>query len=423
MEQLRDYREAAELTEQALRCNEYEAADRFLCKMLYESTPEIAKEVLCERNMVLKVLTEILLCEKNRGNGVDSWKAYHQRYEEFFSTYQTVKRHIRRIWFGFDEREQEEINDVFSHFPVSSDLLAVIAKYSVPPEYWGDTFERLQVLLDDRYAEVRDDIDGYLQWMQENGLTGNQLCHKPRKRQDAFSYRKVFYQAGYGARSAEASGEKIAVIFCTNDEGYAAECRAYFNYLSVPEGMTAEIIEVWNAPSMAAGYNFAMSCTDAKYKLYIHHDTFLLDTELLLKLVRAFQEGEKLGLLGIFGTTSLPGSGRWYQASHEESVLTLWQDAILNFLPPKRAERPETAPAEAIDGAFLATSADIPWREDIFDDWHFYDISQCFEMKKAGYEIALMKDREPWALHESTLRKDPEDKYGKYCEVFRKHYL
>ena len=33
----------------------------------------------------------------------------------------------------------------------------------------------------------------------------------------------------------------------------------------------------------------------------------------------------------------------------------------------------------AADGLLLATQYDIDWREDLFENWHFYDISQCME--------------------------------------------
>ena len=85
-----------------------------------------------------------------------------------------------------------------------------------------------------------------------------------------------------------------------------------------------------------------------------------------------------------------------------------------------KEEKPVLKEAEAVDGAFLATAKDVLWREDLFDDWHFYDIAECFEMRRNGYHVKLYADTEPWILHESTLRKDPEDRYGRYCSVFLK---
>lgn len=40
----------------------------------------------------------------------------------------------------------------------------------------------------------------------------------------------------------------------------------------------------------------------------------------------------------------------------------------------------------AIDGMFMATQYDISWREDLFDGWDFYDISQSCEFTRGGAE-------------------------------------
>ncbi len=35
-----------------------------------------------------------------------------------------------------------------------------------------------------------------------------------------------------------------------------------------------------------------------------------------------------------------------------------------------------------IDGLIMVTQYDLPWREDLFLGWHFYDVSQCLEFLK-----------------------------------------
>ena len=57
--------------------------------------------------------------------------------------------------------------------------------------------------------------------------------------------------------------------------------------------------------------------------------------------------------------------------------------------------------AQAVDGLLLATQYDLPWREDIFNGWHFYDISQCMEFMKAGYEVAVPWQESPWCDHDN----------------------
>lgn len=416
-----NHQEVTTLVKQALDAGEYEAADQFLTKMLYESAPEVRKDLLCEENMVLKLLTEALLCEKRRNEGADSWRDFHQDYREFFSRYQRLKRGVRRIWFGLDEAHQKELNVLLEREPVSPDLLAIVAKYAVPTGYWGDLYAKLEAVAENQ--RVRTVLSEYRRMIGQNHLSGTMRCATPRERKGQLSYRRLSYQKEESpVQAGLTDGMKLAIIYCTNDEGYAAECRQYLSYLTLPEGMTGEILELWNASSMAAGYNFAMRSTDAKYKIYIHHDTMLIRTDLLHEIVKAFRENPGYGMLGLFGTTELPKSGRWAEAPYEKSVLTLWQDAILDFIPPKKEKKQELRAAGAIDGAFLATAVDLSWREDLFDHWHFYDISQCLEMKRNGHEIGLLAGADAYLLHESTLRKDPTDAYGKYCNIFLAHY-
>ena len=104
----------------------------------------------------------------------------------------------------------------------------------------------------------------------------------------------------------------------------------------------------------------------------------------------------------------------------EQNSKRLYQDGILTFLLPKTEENgPVFRKGEMLDGAFLATDVDLPWEEEVFTGWHFYDMAQCRRMQEAGYLTGFLIDREPWALHESTLRRDPENLY----ELFRKKFI
>jgi len=68
---------------------------------------------------------------------------------------------------------------------------------------------------------------------------------------------------------------KICFIVCVNNDKYAAECQLYIDSLIVPQGYATDVISITGAQSMAAGYNAAMLESDAKYKIYLHQDTFI----------------------------------------------------------------------------------------------------------------------------------------------------
>ena len=72
--------------------------------------------------------------------------------------------------------------------------------------------------------------------------------------------------------------KQFCFIICTNDELFLQECLIYINDLYVPEGFTVDIITIKEAASMAARYNAAMGASDAKYKIYMHQDVFILNS-------------------------------------------------------------------------------------------------------------------------------------------------
>ena len=82
--------------------------------------------------------------------------------------------------------------------------------------------------------------------------------------------------------------KKVAFITCANSDWWYSECRLYLEHLNIPEGMKAEIIDVRDAASMTSGYNHAMKSSDAKYKIYLHQDTFVVNKNLIADLLKIF---------------------------------------------------------------------------------------------------------------------------------------
>ena len=190
--------------------------------------------------------------------------------------------------------------------------------------------------------------------------------------------------------------KKIAFIICVNDEEEFRECRYYLERLVVPEGYRTDIICIRGASSMTAGYNAAMQSSDSKYKLYLHQDVLNTNSNFIQDMLDAFSCDEQIGLLGVIGKREwgmqvLDLTG--WDAGFAKDNYNHWEQAV-----PGEAGFVEV---QALDGLLLATQYDIPWREDIFDDWHFYDISQCMEFKKAGYKVAVPRQKEAWCYHDN----------------------
>ncbi|WP_197018724.1 glycosyltransferase family protein [Selenomonas sp. ND2010] len=214
---------------------------------------------------------------------------------------------------------------------------------------------------------------------------------------------------------------KVAFITCVNSEEWYSECRLYLESLKIPAGMTAEFIPVRGAASMCAGYNSGMNQSDAKYKVYLHQDTLVVNKNLVADLRQLFVE-ENVGAVGVIGCRSLPRSGVWW-----DGLRTYGR--VLHACEPEsvvdsHCREPEgnCQEVEAVDGLFIATQYDIPWREDLFTGFHLYDTSLCKEMQRRGLKVVVPnQEKDFWCIHcpkEKPLAKE----YKGYQKIFVKEY-
>ena len=209
--------------------------------------------------------------------------------------------------------------------------------------------------------------------------------------------------------------KKIAFIICVNDENEFKEALNYIEALNVPEGYHTDVIAVREAPSMAAGYNAAMQSSDAKYKIYIHQDVFLIYKYLLEDLIALFQSDGQIGMVGVLGCRALPENAH---------VIARWDTGkvISNGIPNHTNGYEEIGEKRfsdvmAIDGMFMATQYDITWREDIFDGWDFYDISQSCEFIRAGKKVVVPWQKEYWTIHDNRVSN------LRFYDFYRKKFI
>ena len=211
---------------------------------------------------------------------------------------------------------------------------------------------------------------------------------------------------------------KMAFIACVNDDRVASECAWYINRLNVPANMEIDFITIKDAPSMCAGYNAAMKSTDAAYKVYIHQDVFILNRDFPEKLVRAFEENEQYGILGVIGGF-LPQNGSGWDHWSVGATYAVNEKKKLD-LRSERMTDEAVVETDAVDGMLIATNEDVPWREDVFDGFDFYDLSQCEEFKKRGRKVGVIMQDEPWCIHDCGLSKLTS--YDRYREKFCNEY-
>ena len=171
---------------------------------------------------------------------------------------------------------------------------------------------------------------------------------------------------------------KFTFISCVNQDSLYEESLRYARALRVPEGYATEFIAVHGAHSMTGGYNEAMLRTNARYKIYLHQDVFLLNPDLLFELLSLFQANPRIGLIGVVGFQIDPPNGIWWESGDMTGKIIDSTTGSLRLYEWDHYSDAYTS-VTAVDGLFLATQYDLPWREDLFPGWHYYDLSQCME--------------------------------------------
>jgi hypothetical protein len=216
--------------------------------------------------------------------------------------------------------------------------------------------------------------------------------------------------------------QKISFIICTNNETYYRECCLYLEQLHIPAGFDVDIIPVFEASSMAAGYETAMKQSDAKYKIYLHHDVFILNREFLSDTLDILTKNPKIGMLGMVGTKRLPDNGCMWTTPMRTGALRSWcMNTVDTHFDIPMNDRHSFSPVQAIDGLLMMTQYDVPWRSDLFDGWDFYDVSQSFEFARRGLRVAVPYQTAPWVLHDSGFMK--LSRYHQYRKLFLQEYF
>ncbi len=194
---------------------------------------------------------------------------------------------------------------------------------------------------------------------------------------------------------------KIAFLYCYNNEDELNASIEHVNALNVPDGMVVEIVTVSDQVSITSGYNNAMKQTDAKYKVYLHQDLKILHQDFIQDIITVFETDASIGMIGMIGAKKLDaGAVWWFSPDLYGRVIdnTRGPHTTLCFNPIYNLYEE----VEAVDGLLMATQYDVPWRDDIFTGWHYYDLSQAQEVIRAGYKVVIPNQgNESWCYHDA----------------------
>ncbi len=193
--------------------------------------------------------------------------------------------------------------------------------------------------------------------------------------------------------------DRIVFIICSNNETFLRECLAYIGRLEVPEGKTTEVRVIKGASSMLSGYSEACRQTDALYRVFLHQDVFILNKRFISDIISIFSSDPEIGMIGVAGCRRIPEDLIMWSGDRLGSLFVRGREhdyEDYRYDPVKDGYDE----AEATDGLLMAVKGDVPFREDIFDGWDFYDLSMSEEMRRKGKKIVIPAQRLPWCLHD-----------------------
>lgn len=212
---------------------------------------------------------------------------------------------------------------------------------------------------------------------------------------------------------------KIAFIICTNNARYLDECIFYISNLYIPENFETEVISITQAEYMTKAYNEAMSQCDAKYKVYLHQDVFIVNKNFIFDVLDIFTDST-IGMIGTIGCTILPDENHWLDNGLWDCGTVYINDVNHACEWKYRDIKGSVEDVKATDGMIMITQYDIPWREDIITGWDFYDISQSMEFVKKDLRIVVPQQEKPWIMHDHGILN--YGNYGKWKDVFFDEY-
>ncbi len=193
----------------------------------------------------------------------------------------------------------------------------------------------------------------------------------------------------------------ISFIYCVNNDMLYQNSIDFISQLNIPIGYNIEVIQIKGAQSISSGYNEGMKKARGKYKVYLHQDVYIINQNFIKDIIEIF-ENNNIGIIGCAGSKDIPDNLVWWESKSLFGKVYEIRNSNMKLLyfnnPTNKYEE-----VSLLDGFILITQYDIPWREDIFDGWHFYDISQSLEFKKQNKKVVVAYQQIPWCIHDCGI--------------------
>ncbi|KAB3526640.1 glycosyltransferase [Alkaliphilus serpentinus] len=213
---------------------------------------------------------------------------------------------------------------------------------------------------------------------------------------------------------------KFSFITCVTDQDVYQESLYYISQLKIPENLEVECISIDNPKSIAMAYNEAMAASDAKYKVYLHQDVFIINKGFIEDCINLFNSDSNIGMIGMVGAKAIPTSGIWKDSKHKYGKVFKNHSGFMKEIVYNDIEGLYNE-VDILEGFIMITQYDIPWRNDVFNDLWFYDAAQSIEFKRAGYKAVIPNISIPWCIHDCGA-ENVDNRFEEYRKSFINTY-
>lgn len=204
---------------------------------------------------------------------------------------------------------------------------------------------------------------------------------------DSIGKNKLFADDSFG-KNVEKNKVAMMVICETPEEAQEQNLLFATHQVLLPkefQGMNFDYYVAIKEEDWAKTFNQIQKAINAKYKIYITTPVKVFNPSIVINLSLSLLWNSKLGMVGLYGS-EMPISGDYKAAKifYGRYSYTNADDEIKNHegKTPLLYQK-----VHMIDSGIFATSEDIPFDEDISDE--FLMAAQCCRYRRAGYDIGV----------------------------------
>ena len=191
--------------------------------------------------------------------------------------------------------------------------------------------------------------------------------------------------------------KKIAVLLRDSHTGQHEVCIEALKNVKWPDGYEVEVFTIDAQKPYAAQVNEVLADTDAKVKIYINDDLFLVHAQAIEELLKIFQD-ESIGMVGFLGSASLPVSGNLMDSLYKYGAVYVPTEEDFSEIRFGTAAQ-AAADVRYILPSFFATQWDVPWDES-YEKQYYAVLAYCRAFEEEGYRIVVPLPENIWCAYQ-----------------------